>query len=93
MIVVEASSLGVPTVVVREPDNAATELISEGENGTIAASADPADLADAIVAISEQGQALRDRTAAWYRANARRLSLENSLDRVVASYSTPAADR
>ena len=93
MIVVEASSLGVPSVVVREPDNAATELISEGENGTIAASADPADLADAIVAISEQGQAMRDRTIAWYQKNARRLSLEDSLDRVVASYSTQSGCR
>jgi glycosyltransferase involved in cell wall biosynthesis len=88
MIVVEASSLGVPSIVVREPDNAATELISEGENGTIAASADPADLADAIVRISQEGDALRRRTVDWYRRNATRLSLENSLDRVVASYST-----
>jgi glycosyltransferase involved in cell wall biosynthesis len=86
MIVVEAASLGVPSIVVREPDNAATELIAEGENGTVAVSADPTELAAAIVRVSRDGQALRDATAAWYRRNARRLSLEGSLDRVVQSY-------
>ena len=98
MIVVEASSLGVPSIVVREADNAATELIAEGENGTIAASADPADLAAAIVRINELGPPLREATSAWFARNAKRLSLENSLDRVVASYSPqstvePAARR
>src|SRR4051794_31302690 len=42
MIVVEASASGTPSVVVREPDNAATELVEDGVNGVIAASASPA---------------------------------------------------
>ena len=87
LIVVEAAALGVPSIVVREPDNAATELVSEGENGIVSPSAAPADLADAIVRISEAGPGLRESTAAWYRRNQRRLSLENSLDVVVAGYS------
>ena len=86
MIVVEAASLGVPSIVVREPDNAAVELISEGENGAIAASAAPADLAEAIVRVHEAGPALRAATAAWYERNAVRLSLEHSLEAVVAVY-------
>ena len=49
MIVVEAASMGVPSIIVREPDNAAIELIEDGENGTIARSSEPADLAAAIV--------------------------------------------
>jgi glycosyltransferase involved in cell wall biosynthesis len=88
MIVVEASSLGVPSIVVREPDNAAVELIAEGENGTIADSAAPADLAEAIVRVNQAGPSLRATTAAWYERNARRLSLEASLDVVVNAYAS-----
>src|SRR5487761_2077436 len=40
MVVVEAAAHGTPSVVVAGMDNAATELIEEGVNGTIAASAD-----------------------------------------------------
>lgn len=88
MVVVEAAAHGVPSIVVRGPDNAATELISEGENGTIADSAEPAELAAAIVRISEAGARYRDSTAAWFRQNARRLSLSESLEQVLASYVT-----
>ncbi len=56
MIVVEAAACGTPSVVVREPDNAAVELIEEGVNGVIAASAEPAALAQAIVAVIESGR-------------------------------------
>ena len=88
MIVVEAASLGVPSIVVREPDNAAVELISEGENGTVTDSAAPHQLADAIVRIHEAGPHLRATTAAWYDRNAQRLSLVSSLDIVITAYGT-----
>jgi glycosyltransferase involved in cell wall biosynthesis len=87
MIVVEASARGTPSVVVREADNAAVELVDDGVNGVVAASASPSDLADAIVRIHEAGDALRASTCAWFAANARRLSLEASLEHVAASYS------
>ena len=87
MIVVEAAARGVPSVVVREPDNAAIELIEEGVNGTVARSASPADLAEAIIRVHQAGPQMRESTAAWYRRNATRLSLSSSLDEVVASYS------
>lgn len=86
MVVVEASARGVPSVVVREPDNAAVELVDEGENGYVAASADPDELAAAILRVRDAGPALREATAAWFERNARRLSLAGSLDRVADAY-------
>ena len=86
MVVVEAAALGTPSVVVAGPDNAATELVSEGENGYVAPSASPEDLAAAIERVHAEGQALRERTATWFRANAAGLSLESSLETVLAAY-------
>ena len=86
LVVVEAAALGTPSVVVRDPDNAATELVEEGRNGFVAPSADPNDLAAAIVRIHDEGQALRESTAAWFAENAHRLSLDNSLETVLRAY-------
>jgi glycosyltransferase involved in cell wall biosynthesis len=86
MVVVEAAARGTPSVVVREPDNAAVELVDDGVNGVIAASAAPADLAAAIVRVHEAGEPLRASTREWFARNARRLSLESSLETVVAGY-------
>jgi glycosyltransferase involved in cell wall biosynthesis len=86
LVVVEASARGTPSVVVRDPDNAATELVHEGENGVIAASASPEDLSDGIRRVHTAGPELRTRTAAWFGRNARRLSLQSSLETVVARY-------
>ncbi len=90
LVVVEASSAGTPSVVVRGEDNAATELVEDGVNGFVAASASPEDLADAIVRVHEAGGALRVSTAAWFARNARRLSIDASLDRVAESYRADA---
>jgi glycosyltransferase involved in cell wall biosynthesis len=86
LVVVEASARGTPSIVVRGPDNAAVELVHDGENGVVAASASPEDLADAIVRVHEQGEGLRERTRAWFARNAQRLSLAGSLETVAASY-------
>jgi glycosyltransferase involved in cell wall biosynthesis len=93
LVVVEAAALGTPSVVVAAPDNAATDLVSEGENGYVAASAEPADLAAAIERVHREGHALRERTAAWFAANAERLSLASSLRRVLDSYAEASARR
>jgi glycosyltransferase involved in cell wall biosynthesis len=87
LVVVEASAAGTPSVVVRGPDNAATELVEDGANGVIASSASAEDLAAAIRRVHAAGPAMRASTAAWYERNARRLSLRHSLDTVVAAYS------
>jgi glycosyltransferase involved in cell wall biosynthesis len=90
LVVVEASALGTPSVVVRGEDNAATELVEDGVNGFVAASAAPRDLADAIVRVHAAGAALRSSTASWFQRNAQRLSIDSSLDRVAASYGAAA---
>ena len=86
MVVVEAAARGVPSVVVADADNAATELVDEGVNGFVAASASPEDLADAILRVRAAGPQLRESTAAWFARNAGRLSLAASLDTVAAAY-------
>jgi len=93
MVVVEAGARGTPSVVVPGADNAATELIVEGVNGTIAAGADAQDVADAIVRVHEQGLALRERTAEWFAQEAEQLSLESSLATVAAGYSNDHRQR
>jgi glycosyltransferase involved in cell wall biosynthesis len=88
MVVIEAAAAGTPSVVVRADDNAATELIEQGVNGFVAASASPEDLAAAISLALEGGIELRRSTAAWFADNARRLSLESSLERVLRAYAS-----
>jgi glycosyltransferase involved in cell wall biosynthesis len=83
LVVVESAANGVPAVVVAGPDNAATELVEDGVNGAVAASAEPADLA---AAIERARDGLRDSTLAWFLRNAERLSLQHSLERVLETY-------
>jgi len=89
LVVVEASAVGTPSVVVAGPDNAATELIEEGVNGVVAPSASAADLAAAILRVRAGGEALGASTAAWYAEHSRSLSLADSLERVAAAYEDP----
>ena len=78
-------------MVVAGPDNAATELVDEGENGIVAASASPDDLAAAILRVREAGPDLRERTAAWFARNAKRLSIDSSIDTVLEYYRRASA--
>jgi len=91
LVVVEACAAGTPSVVVADPDNAATELIEEGVNGFVAASASPEDLAAAILRVRAAGPALRSSTAVWYEENADSLSLAASVERVADVYRGAAA--
>jgi glycosyltransferase involved in cell wall biosynthesis len=91
LVVVEAAARGTPSVVVAGEDNAATELIEEGVNGTIAPRADPLAVADAIVRVHEAGVTLRQSTGNWFAQNAERLSLESSLRQVLEAYSSARA--
>ena len=93
MVVIEAACQGTPSVVVAGPDNAAVELVSEGENGFVAASASPQDIAAAIARVEAAGEDLRSSTSAWFSRNARRLSLAASLERVLESYGSESARR
>jgi glycosyltransferase involved in cell wall biosynthesis len=86
LVVVEAAARGTPSVVVAGAENAATELIVDGVNGTIAPSAEPEDLATAILRVLAAGQELRASTARWFGANASRLRLDRSLELVAQEY-------
>lgn len=93
LVVVEAAQAGVPSVVVAEPDNAATELVEAGVNGFVAASDSPTDLGAAITRCLEGGIDLRRSTADWYGRNAARLSLSSSLEHVARAYASSSARR
>ena len=93
LVVVEAAASGTPSVVVAAPDNAAVELISEGENGFVARSDSAQDLAAAIVAVHEAGPALRESSSAWFQRNAARMSLRRSLETVLDVYGRASSAR
>jgi glycosyltransferase involved in cell wall biosynthesis len=92
MVVVEAASVGTPTVVVLGPDNAATDLVEEGVNGFVVASDEPAVLGSAIADAVEGGTALRDSTLEWFERNREALSIEGSLARVEEAYRDDPAE-
>jgi glycosyltransferase involved in cell wall biosynthesis len=86
LVVVEAAARGTPSIVVAGEDNAAVELVEDGVNGVIAPSAQAADLAAAILEVHGAAGAMRASTAEWFARNARRLSLESSLETVLRAY-------
>jgi glycosyltransferase involved in cell wall biosynthesis len=86
LVVVEAAASGTPSVVVADPDNAATELIEDGVNGYVARSACPRDLAEAVTMVCEEGARLRESTFSWFTRQRDELSLSNSLQTVVSTY-------
>jgi glycosyltransferase involved in cell wall biosynthesis len=88
LVVVEAAARGTPSVVLAGEDNAATELIEEGVNGTVAPRTDPQSVAEAIVRVHEAGFALRESTVRWFAENSDWLSLESSLRKVLGVYAT-----
>jgi glycosyltransferase involved in cell wall biosynthesis len=88
--VIEACAHATPAIVVAGEDNAATELVQEGVNGSVVERPDAEAIAAAIVRVHEAGMGMRESTAQWFAENAERLSLESSLRAVLASYDAPA---
>src|SRR5438093_6823346 len=86
LVVIEAAVHGTPSVLVAAEDNAAAELIRDGENGVLAASAEPGDLAQAVLRVHTAGEKLRASTAAWFDRNRRELSIDGSVDAVLEAY-------
>jgi len=82
MVVIEAAALGTPTVTVAGADNAAVELITDGQNGFVADRIE--DLPGAIVRVHEEGEALRERTARWFADHAQALSASESARTILA---------
>lgn len=93
LVVVEAAAHGTPSIVVAGPDNAAVELVSDGENGFVTPSASAEDLAGAILRVHAAGPKLRESTAAWFASNAERVSLERSLEIALAAYGAELSAR
>jgi glycosyltransferase involved in cell wall biosynthesis len=91
LVVVEAAARGTPSVVVAGPENAATELVVQDENGVVARSHSPDDLADALLSVIGGGPPLRDSTARWFAENAPTLAIEHSLEEVLREYSKETA--
>lgn len=86
LVVVEAAARGVPVVVAPGDDNAAVELVENGRNGFVAATADPCGVADAILACLRRGDELRASTRSWYARNKDRLSLRQSQQVIESQY-------
>jgi glycosyltransferase involved in cell wall biosynthesis len=86
MAVAEAAAAGLPVVVCRAPDNAATERLEVDVNGAIAEQPAAAALAAAVLQVLDQGADLRRRTVAWYAAHADELSMRRSIERVREIY-------
>lgn len=95
LAVLDAASRGVPSIVVRGPDNAATDLIVPGINGVIADGPAPSQLAAAILDVAERGEALRRSTREWWLTNQSRFAAETGVAAVLAVYreETGAAGR
>lgn len=86
LVVVEAAARGTPTVVVAGPENGAVELVEDGTNGAVAQSAEPDELAAAILRVVTGGPELRASTARWFEENASRLRIDASLELVAEGY-------
>lgn len=86
LVVVEAAAAGCPSVLVADDSNAATELVTPGTNGAIAATAAPADLGAAIVSVVSGGVDLRARTRAWYDDAVQTRTIGRTVDGILAAF-------
>jgi len=83
LVVVESSAHGTPVVLVQDPGNAAVELVSTGQNGFIAPSAHPSDIAGALVQAVEGGSDLRRRARSWYEDAIRSRTLDATVAGII----------
>ncbi len=90
-VVIEAASVGTPTVVTAAPDNSAVELIEPGENGIVASSDEAEELAGAIREIASDPESWRRRTSDWFARTADSISVDASLGQVEAVYADLSA--
>jgi glycosyltransferase involved in cell wall biosynthesis len=87
LVVIEAAAHGTPSIVVAGEDNAAAELVRDGVNGFVAASA--SGLAEAIVAAHEAGEELRRSTREWFAGHGSNLTAGRSAARILELLERP----
>lgn len=85
LAVLEAAAQGLPSVLVRERDNAAVELIEEGRNGRVVEHADADAIAAAVVALAADPD-IHGSTRAWYEEASRRFDVEVTVAELRALY-------
>lgn len=83
LVVVEAAAWGTPVVLVADENNAATELITTGVNGFVAASTSAEDLGGAIVAALEGGEELRHRSREWYELAVQTRTMKQTVEGIL----------
>jgi glycosyltransferase involved in cell wall biosynthesis len=86
LVVAEAAARGVPSIVLRHPDSAASELIVEGVNGFTCGSTNPSEVANAILRVHEAGGRLRQSTRDWFCRNRGTLTIDGALSRLLTIY-------
>jgi glycosyltransferase involved in cell wall biosynthesis len=85
LAVLEAAAQGLPSVLVRERDNAAVELIEEGRNGRVAERADADTIADAVLALAAD-PGIHASTCEWYEEASRRFDVDVTVADLQALY-------
>ena len=83
LVVVEAAAAGTPSVVVAHPDNAAVELVDDGENGVVVESRRSRGTGGGDRPDPRGRRGVPGATREWYARNEQRLSIESSVDKVV----------
>ena len=78
LVVIEAASHGLPSIVCVEEDNAAVELVEPGRNGEICPVADPSVQAAAVRALDQHGD-IHERTREWFREASEHFSLSSCM--------------
>ncbi|MGH1523632.1 glycosyltransferase family 4 protein [Leifsonia sp. L25] len=86
LVVAEAASYGTPSVVVAGEDNASADLVEDGANGFVAASASADDLGGALVRALDGGSALRASTREWFARARRTRDLRASVGELLERY-------
>ena len=82
LVVVEAASHGVPTVLVEGEDNAAVELIQNGVNGFVSPSHDPGDLSQAVYSVLNSQSNIRDLAREWFDTGCSNNNLDRSVQEI-----------
>ncbi len=86
LVVVEAAAHGTPSIVVNSLNNAASALLADGINGCIALSHAPEALADAIVRVFANREALSVSSRAWFESHRHELDIACSVARIEQTY-------